>query len=240
MNRYKEDAKKQLMEVLENKKGNSNIIYKHKIELENIFNRIYIINVISNRIEFRDYFDSQYFKVVISCSIEAYSLFLDNYLRASALVLRSSLENFIKFIIEVNNKKEKKQYEINDRVYSSNKAKITEIIDEVFLSPVSNKLESLNGKMETEYKELSALSHSLTRESLDNVLNYFSELSEMKYEYSEQIVAKIESVTIYILEVIILLFRESFILWDSDELKLIIETSYKGRSVKRILNMIKD
>ena len=171
---YYEDAIEQF-ELILNSNGNENLKDIYRDELRKIFLGIYSINYLSNRIEIENLFRSNYYSVSFSCLLESFSLIINNYPRGSSLVLRSCLENFIKHIMETLNIIYKSNYIINDRSYSKNKKTLETIINDNYVYSLKEQSISLNGKMETLYKNLSALSHSLVPESRNNTIIYFSE-----------------------------------------------------------------
>lgn len=234
---YYEDAMSQLRSILQ---GNVNNEIKslYLKEIEKIFCGIYIINYVSNRIELKKFFNSAYFGVSFSCLIESFSLLLNNYPRAALLVLRSCLESFIKFIIEVYSKG---NFEINDRSYRANKSTLDKIITDTDDFPESFKEEgiSLNSKMEAEYSRLSGLSHSLTPEIKNNTINYFSDLNKVNNENIKLALERFLNVINHVFSFCIIICQPSFKNWDTFELDKIFRMVFGQRRTKTFLKLVK-
>lgn len=239
MKSFEEDIEKQLKLCL-TKNRNKEIEKVYIKELRKIFKCIYMINYLSNRIELKRNFQSKYFKVSISCLIEAFDLLINNYARGSSLVLRSALENFIKhilmFYIDIENEY---GYEINDRSYTANKTTLDKIIKISIKECLRGKSNSVNSKMETEYKKLSGLSHSLVAESENNTLKYFKDLEKVNCENISLVIEHFIEVVHSIYAFIIIMNEKSFKNWDYHELKSVLRTIFGSSQTKTYLNKLK-
>lgn len=234
--RYYEDALKQFENILVQfnyqKDKDSNFD-----DLKKIFLSIYALNYIANRVELKSIFQSTYFKISFSCLLETFALILNNYPRAAALVLRSSLENFLKFIIE-SYKDEK--YKINDRVYSENKKTLELIIKEKYDGKLKNECIKINSRMEATYKELSGISHSLTPESINNIIKYFTEFNDIKSEIIKKVLDYFNIIIRDMFTFSLIISENSLKLWDSKNLGNIIKLSFGSKRTKTLIELIKE
>lgn len=235
---YYEDATCQLKSIL-NGYTNEEIKTTYKKDLEKIFLCLYAINYIQGRTEVKGNFNCDYYRISFSCLIESFSLIINNHPRAASLVLRSGLENFIKFIIFINNKKNDENYSINSRSYTANKNTLSCIIDKKYSAFFRDETNSLNSKMEAEYKKLSALSHSLVPESKDNTMKFLSEIKTLNKKNTEVVLEKIKKVELYIFSFCIILCKTSLKNWQSDELGKILRLVFGKPRTKTFLKNIK-
>lgn len=231
---YYEDATSQLRLIL-NDNGNRQIISLYKHEIEKSFCGIYIINYISKRIEFREIFSSDFFNVSFSCLIESFSLIINNYPRGASLVLRSGLENFIKFIIAASNN----DAQINDRSYTGNKGTLDRIIKARYADTLMLEGLRLNSKMETEYSKLSALSHSLTPESISSAIDYFSDINIVNENYVDLVFERMLRVINQMFSFCIIICQPSFKVWDSSDLERIFRMAFGQRKTQTFLRLVK-
>lgn len=238
MNYYIKDRNKQFNSIL-NTMVSKEIISKYEPELKKVFSTIYCINYLKNRTELERFFKTQYFDITFSCLLELFSLLLNNYPRGALLVLRSSLENFIKHIIQEYNQLLSKEYKINDRSYTVNKTELEKIIKNNSKESLKNESITLNSKMETSYKKLSGLSHSLTLESKNNILNYFSDINVVNDDNIIFAINHTKDVSQSILSFSVILCESSFKYWDSCELKKILRLAFGERKSQTYIRNIK-
>lgn len=231
---YKEDLNIQFSSVLN--KYNCKVKNCYNNEINKIFSSLYAMNYISNRVEVRHLFDSEYYNLSFSCVIESFSLILDNYPRGSALVLRSAIENFSKFIIQ---KSQNNKWTINDRLYNPNKKTIDNIIKCEYDKSVKEISISLNSTMENLYGKLSGISHSLVSESQTNRLNYFSDINAIKPEIIKSAIERIDKSIAAIFTYCLIICKPSLEKWDSYELTLIFELAFGKKKTKSYLSMLK-
>ncbi|WP_434565170.1 hypothetical protein PQ689_03395 [Thermoanaerobacterium thermosaccharolyticum] len=234
--RYHEDALKQFENILRqfNYQKDKDSNYD---DLKKIFFSIYALNYIANRVELKNIFQSTYFKISFSCLLETFALILNNYPRAAALVLRSGLENFLKFIIE--SYKDKK-YKINDKVYSENKKTLELIIKEKYDGKLKKECITINSRMETKYKNLSGVSHSLTPESINNIKKYFAELNDIESEIIKNVLEYFDIIIGDMFTFSLIISENSLKLWDSKELENIINLAFGSKRTKTLINIIKE
>lgn len=235
---YYEDAINQLQLITENY-GNKEIKEVYQKEIEKVFLGIYIINYLSNRIELEKFFDYQYYKVSFSCLLESFSLILSNHPRGSSLVLRSALENFIKYIIEVSNSLKNIKYPINDRSYSENKKNLECIIKDYYNDDLKQNSISLNSQMETYYKKLSGLSHSLTSESKNNVISYFSDIKILNNDNLKIVFDKFLNIIKQMFGFCIIICEPSLKNWDSYDLNKVLRIVFGKSRTNCFLSMLK-
>ncbi|MCC0658303.1 hypothetical protein IC175_17240 [Clostridioides sp. ES-S-0123-01] len=219
---------------------NTGISDVYESELRNIFSSIYSINYLKNKIELRHFFETQYFDITFSCLLESFSLLLNNYQRGALLVLRSSLENFIKHIIQEYNQLLSEEYKINDRSYTANKVELEKIIKNNSKWSLKNESRSLNSRMENSYKKLSALSHSLTSESKNNILNYFSDINVVNDDNIRFAINNTIEVLQSIFSFSIIICESSFKYWDSYELNKILKLVFGDRKSQTYIRNIKE
>ncbi|WP_049042632.1 hypothetical protein [Clostridium sporogenes] len=239
MKSFRNDIDEQLQECLN--KNSINEIEKIYIdELREIFECIYMINYFSNRIELKSKFDSKYFNISMSCLIEAFDLLINNYSRGSSLVLRSALENFIKHVIQVYLiETGDVAYKINDRSYNANKITLDKISDKYIKEQLVIKSKSINSRMETEYKKLSGISHSLVAESENNTLKYFEDLDKMNKQNILLVIEHFINVAQCFFSFSLIMCEKSFKNWDSNELKQILKVVFGSSQTKTYLRKIK-
>lgn len=237
---YYEDALKEFNNVY-TKDGVKKLKSNYKESLQKIFFVIYAINYLKNRIETKNNFSNEYFEISFSCLLESYSLIMNNYPRGSALVLRSSLENFLKSIIYIHNKKCNKKYHINDRSYTENKKTLETIIQSDYFEYLKKKSTTLNSQMESEYKSLSGLSHSLVPESKNNIIKYFSEIDKFNEDNITIVLKKILNVAKYIFGFCAIISQPSLKNWESDDLKKLLRLVYRGKNTaERFFEILKE
>lgn len=235
---YYEDGIKQFKQVMEQHR-NENIKDVYNKRLEKIFLGIYAINYLSNRVELNKFFISNYYNVSFSCVLESFSLILNNYPRGSALVLRSGLENFVKYVIEVSNNISGSNYTINDRSYSENKKTLEIIIRNKYVAFLQERSISINSQMETYYKLLSGLSHSLVPESKSNTISYFSEIYVVNNTNVELVFEKLLNIIKEMFEFCVILCQPSFKEWDSYDLEKIFRLVFASDKSKKLLTLLK-
>lgn len=238
MENYISDIENQFKIILTNSYTNI-VIDEFENELFNIFKHIYLINFLKNRIELGRFFDTEYMNISISCIIESFSLLLNNYPRGSSLVLRSSLENFLKHLISKHNFFIEVNYTISDRNYTANKLTFETIIDRHFKEVFKSDGKSLNSKMESSYKKLSGISHSLVTESKNNLLIYFSDLCVINPNNISQVIDIYNKIIICIVENILILCEPSLKCWELMEVQKLLRIVFGSRKTKSYLDKIK-
>lgn len=204
--------------------------------LNPLFNKIYFINYIKNRIENRKLFNSIYFDVTFSCLIEGLVLFSQNYLRSCSLVLRSSIENYAKHILFINGES------IDKKVYINNKNKIDSVISKSLLpSRIKLSVQKLNDILLSHYKKLSGLSHSLTVESTRLTFSFTTDLDIINSDNIKYVAKYFNSILDSIIYVILIQTRGFLNLHFSEyDLKKILLTFMGDKRSKRFISIIKE
>lgn len=234
MTSYYQDASEQFDKII-SKKNSILLNNKYTIPIKKIFLKIYAINYIQNRVEVRKRFTSDYCKVGFSCLLEAFLLILDNYIRGSELVLRSSLENYLKFIIySLDNEKE-----INDRSYTINKTRLTIIINSKFSGYFRRRADSINGSMEANYKKLSAISHSLVTESKQNMITYVNQIDIINEQSTNSVINRFDDILKYVLEYYVIICKDSMRKWITDDLNKLLRLSFSKGKVDNLIFELK-
>lgn len=228
MKKYNEDITCQFVKICD-KFANKIVIDEYEEDVKKIFSKIYAINYLKNKVETKKFFSTLFFKIVYSCLLESYALILNNYTRGASLVLRSSLENFIKHIIETINNLYNQNYNINDSIYVANKKTLSEVINNIIKDELKADANSINSRMESQYKTLSGLSHSLTEQSKNNIVDYFSNLNEINKSNMELVISEFDLVLDLIFELSIIICEPSLKKWDSFELEKILRIVFGKR-----------
>lgn len=212
--------------------NNKSIIETHSEDVKKAFSYLYIINFISKKVELKRFFNTTYYNVSYSCLIECFTLLLEGYPRGSALVLRSSLENFVKSVIEVVGQG---TYSINDRSYSVNRQTLDNIIENEYPEKYKALFKRTNAQMHNLYGKLSGLSHSLTPESQNNLLKFFSDISITSKDNIDTVVEKFLSILEYIFQASLLVARTSLEVWERGNLEEVVSFVFgKKRSASTL------
>lgn len=238
MRNYNKDINIQIDDIF-NKIGNEEVKKQYREELKKIFFNIYAINYIKNKPETNKYFNTEYFKITYSCLLESYSLILNNYQRGAGLVLRSSLENFIKHIIDIVNSIHQKKYDINDRSYSCNKSTLEKIIDNELKDDFGEISKAINSQMERIYRKLSGLSHSLTIESKSNILDYIFDLDSINNKNIELVINNYKEVSKLIFSLSVIICEPSLKLWEKNQLETVLRWVFGTRKTKTYISKLK-
>lgn len=239
MKSFKEDIEEQLdFWLINNCIGE--IKNKYEAELREIFECVYMLNYLANRIELKKNFQTKYFNITISCLIEAFNLLINNYCRGASLVLRSSLENFIKHILKVYSDNESNfVININDRSYTANKTTLDKVINNYISLEFKDKCESINSKMEAEYRKLSAISHSLVVESENNIFKYFDDIKKVNEVNISLVINHFIDITKYIYSFSLIINEKSFIQWEYNTLREILNIVFGSSQTKTYLKKFK-
>lgn len=227
------DCENQLQTIIKFINTDSVINYNNS-DIQRCFSFLYTINFLSKRIELKHLFNTKAFIVSYSCLIESFILLLENYPRGSSLVLRSALENFIKFVIEISGEG---KYSINDRSYGENRKTLDKVINSEIPVKYQKIFMTTNAQMHHVYGKLSGLSHSLTPESQNNLLKYFSDSDLMITRNIDTVITYTISVLEYIFTCSLLVSRSSLERWDRADLNEIIGSIYGKKRTKKLLEL---
>jgi hypothetical protein len=229
--RLRTDCTSQLQTVFD-KINNETVRQNYSEIIEKCFSYLYVINYLTGRVELKRFFSNISFNVSYSCLIESFILLLENYPRGSALVLRSALENFVKSIIEVSGEG---RYSINDRAYSENRKTINTLIEQEYPPKYHELFKKTNDQMQNIYGHLSGLSHSLTPESQNNLLGYFSDASVINQANLNAVFGKFLNVLDCIFICSLLLSRGSLELWERDSLEEVLSIVFGKKRTTNLL-----
>lgn len=238
--RCEEEIQKLLTQTTFDKK----FIEENEQKVKKIFKRIYVINLLKNRPECRSIMDNT-FDMTFTLLLEStYSLFCGQC-RASLLLLRSSLESGLKFVLEkerqwINeNFDPKKTFEDIDYRFSETKRKLVYDIGS-YVSNVDFPDYYLTiDRCTTYYKQLCGVVHS-TSKSLPISFSYY-------YENLEQdtLIKKDDFFKLYLdsldslFTLLYFLLRERLNNWDTYELTEILRLLFKNSKVNRYLRYVK-
>ena len=229
----KDDCNTQLQKILRN--TNSDLIKNYNTtNIEKCFSYLYIINFISKKIELKRFFKTKYYIVSYSCLIESFVLLLENYPRGSSLVLRSALENFIKSVIEISGEG---KYPINDRSYGENRKTLDKLIEQEYPQKYREIFKRTNAQMHSTYGKLSGLSHSLTPESQNNLLEFFSDVNVLNKENIDNVFNKLLSILEYIFMCSLLISRSSLENWERSNLNEILGFTFGKKRTANLLEL---
>lgn len=202
--------------------------------LYSAFKRLYAINYLSSRIEVRSTLKNTHYQVTLSCLKESFLLYKDNYIRAASLVLRSAIENYIKFLLS------KENLAINDRVYTENYNNLKNGLETNYNKKnIRESLLQLNNKMLSHYKRLSGLSHSLTKESKELAINFFTDISLVH----NQSLNLFQSIFLSFLEIVqsinILYSKYSLEHWQTEHILNLLNIHMGAKRSSRFIQIIK-
>ena len=235
MNTYDKDIETQLKIILKKFKKKQ-VLFEYYKEIEKIFKNIYAINYLKNRIELYDFVQTEYFNITFSCLLESFALLLDNHSRGACLVLRSAIENYIKHIIESANNNYNFCYVINDRIYTQNHNTLLNNSDELFSNDFIEESESIISKLETHYKKLSGISHSLTEESKKNMCTYFSDLDNTTNLIG--VINRFLDITDNIFTLMLISCEPSLRKWVASDINNILKIVYGARRRKKFIKRL--
>lgn len=188
------------------------------------FLRVYVLWSLSKRPELEKWLHNNYYVVSLSFLLEAFTCLMLNQTSGAQLLLRSSVENFIKFCLSTEN------LTIDNTRFKQNlKSLRTVYNDEKILQHIS--------KLETIYHDLSKLSHSASSSEI-SIVNYIGQtLNVTELEFTNTITYIRKIIDIYLL-FIFTICRESLKKWDSSDLRNTLKIGFKDNKVKSILHQL--
>ncbi|MFD0897356.1 hypothetical protein [Loigolactobacillus binensis] len=188
---------------------------------------VYFIHYFTNRFELRKFTNDEYFKVSISFCNEAYISMMLNQKNASLLLLRSSIENFIKFMLNYYG------LDIDPTRFKTNKGTLQK--SGLLTTDLNSKLDRLLSF----YNDFSGLSHSATNINTDIIefLNLATTLRPTNFNKNYCSFTKIMKIYIYF---IISICSESLIKWDTADLKNSLSIIFSDYETIQIISEIKD
>lgn len=198
---------------------------------------LYAINFLSTRIEVSKYFVNDYYQICLSTLKETILLFKDSYIRAASLILRSSIENFLKFVLEKHN------LTVHDKSYSANRNTFENNIDKIVnphYSLIKKSLLSLNNKLFNIYRTISSLSHSLTSQSKDLTLQFFLQKEQVDINYKKEFIDKLEITLETIQSFNLYLTKFSTRNWTTQELMQLLSINIGNKRMNSWIKFIKE
>lgn len=200
-----------------------------------IFKGLFFLNYLSKRAELERFFVNDSIKVSMSCLVESIFMVYNNYNKVGLLILRSSIENYLKFQIELIGEG---LYKVNDRNFTINKVEMEKIIKDRVHPKYKDIIKSNLSKNETTYSKTSALSHSLNAESKKSLIEYFAQIGSSN-ELTEVCLKYLNTTVLSYSEVIVYICKESFFHWELTDLREILEIMFSPKKTQELIAFIK-
>lgn len=199
-------------------------------KVEKTYKYIFLLNHLKSRPELKKFWN-EYLNWSISFLYESFVSASLGQKHGCYFLLRSSLENFVKFICVAIGKKE----EIDNRVFKKNNHILV-----TYNWPKDNfKLQSKASSFQTMYNEFSKLSHSATKLNNQSPITYFQKIVEgFDKEYNDAM-ESIQSLSVCYMYFIIFICKKSLKKWDTKDLTSILKISCTKHEAEVILNLIK-
>lgn len=196
-----------------------------KDDQKKIFLYLYVVWYFSNRNELKNYLKDDYF--IYSCSFiyEAYISFILNQQTAVSLLLRSSMENFLKFLLH--------HYglDIDPTRFKSNASKLRKKITN------ENSRRRID-RLVTIYGNISSISHSANGEKID-IIKFFSSTIISSENICEKTSINFKRILMVYDYFILTLCKDSLKKWDTPDLANILNVSFKPNKVQSIVACLK-
>lgn len=212
-------------------------------EFRNIFSYIYALNYLKNKVETKNYFGSE-FQMTFSLLLESFYALLNGQCRGALLLLRSAQEANFKFVLEkergvmLNNDPTLKFKSLNFR-FSETQSQFTNdlkrCLDEKDFKEYYKSVE----RNLTLYKRLSAVVHSVSKNTPIMNVAYFSSLHNNTIIDKDKYFKLFHDVVDKIFLLNYFLIRESLINWDSYILKDFLRIMYGKRRAKTLIEIVK-
>ena len=204
-----------------------------KTYIKRIFKRIYLLNLLKNSPALSTLKNNDYFKNSFSCIIESFDLLVSNHIRASYLILRSSMESYLKCIINilVSTKPHNSSFKENKNI----------ILEHISKSPYYNNIFSFEKNITnlgSLYGDFSALTHSDTSLIENFSANYLLEIRNVSESSFECCANRFLSVLELFIKILFPVFIDSFKQWNSLVLKDILSVTFSKSEVNDILTSI--
>jgi hypothetical protein len=196
-----------------------------KKKYRNLFNKIYFLWYFSHRKELSSWLANDYYIYACSFAYEAFvSLFLKQ-LAATSLLLRSSTENFLKFLLDINN------LDIDSTRFKQNASNFRRTLK-------CQKLISNIDKLLCIYDNLSSLSHSANSSTVD-MISYLSSVTRSSETMQESTIVTFNEVLHIYSDFIISICKPSLKKWDSEDLENILYTTFKEKKAGNIISFLR-
>ncbi|QIW51735.1 hypothetical protein [Pseudolactococcus raffinolactis] len=242
MSDYKKSCEEQFFKLLKEVKFDKKFLSENETRLIYIFKRIYVINLLKNRVELNTIFDEN-FEESFSLLLETtFSLFSGQY-RASLLLLRTTLESVLKFITIkerefIKSKNPLVTFEKIDYRFSDTKRKLlNDIGNNIYRYPdYSQTIE----KSVTYYKNLSSVVHSVNKKKLLSFSSFYLDLQDETLVEKEYFFKLHTDTLNNIFTLLFFLSRKKFKNWDTYDLQNILKVMFKKENqIKKYMNYVK-
>lgn len=198
---------------------------KEKYE-KKLFYEIYFIWYMSNRGELSHFLNHDYYNYTCSFMYESYISLILNQLTAASLLLRSSIENFIKFLLI------SKNLEPNNTRFKENTRKLK---NEIRNDTVNSEID----KLVTIYSDLSSISHSANENKI-NIIKYLSSTIKSSKKLKKDTISHFKK-TVRIYDYFLLkICKLSLSRWDTNDLNNVLHIVFKDKQSKNIINNLKN
>lgn len=219
-------------------------LLKNETQMKYFFRRIYVINLLKNRLELSDIFDGS-FNEPFSLLLESTFSMFSGQCRASLLLLRSALESIFHFCTM----KERERIktidsdaifnEIDYRFIDTKKKLVGDITPYVSEKEYGEYFTTIE-RCATYYKKLSGVVHSMNRKSPILISTFYVDLQEDTLIDIDDFFELYRETLNNIFVLLYFLLRSNLKEWDTYDLKDILKVVYKKeRQVKRYLGYIK-
>ncbi len=198
--------------------------------IEKTYKYIFLLNLLKSRPELKTFWNN-YLHWSISFLYEAFVSASLAQKHGCYFLLRSSLENFVKFICEAIGKGKA----INDQGFKDNNHILT-----TYNWPKNNlNLLSKVCSFQTMYNNFSKLSHSAVKLNNQDPIPYLGKIVEnFDSEYNDAM-SSIQKLSNFYMYFIIFICKSSFKKWDTDDLISLFKISCTNNQTKTILNFLK-
>lgn len=222
---------------------NKEFIETNNTEIKKIFNYIFLINVIKNRVETRKYF-AENFNMTFSLMLESSYALYTGQCRAALLLLRSAQETNFKFVLEREREMilkidPLKSFERLDYRFNDTKRKfLNDVIEFIPKQEYGEYYYTVERNL-TYYKKLCGVAHSESSSIPVLNVNYYSNL------YNDTLLSKDDYFKLFtevlnaIFSLLFFMLRDSLRHWDSFELLELLHLVFGRKKSKRYMEIIK-
>lgn len=190
------------------------------------FLQLYILWNISKRPELKRWLNDEYYIVAISFLLQSFTCLTLNQASGALLLIRSSLENFVKFGLSVAGET------IDRNLFKNN---ISKFRKKWASSPI---LISSIDRIPDTYRKLSKIAHSATTSEIDmaEYLGRSFDITENDFTNTNNYITKI--IEIYMV-VIFYICRDSFKYWDGNDLKKLLQIGFNNKITENLIEISK-
>lgn len=244
MTNYSLLCEKEFQKLMEAVTFDKKFLFENEAQMKYYFRRIYVINLLKNRLELSEIFDSE-FNEPFSLLLESTFSMFSGQCRASLLLLRSALESIFHFCTIKERERIKTIdseaiFKEIDYRFIDTKQKfvedITPYVSEVEYGEYFTTIE----RCTTYYKKLSSIVHSMNRKSPILISTFYVDLQEDTLIDKEDFFELYRETLNNIFVLLYFLLRNNLKEWDTYDLKDILKVIYKKeKQVQRYLGYIK-